>query len=155
MLIRELNHISQRLLSSLRLVLVELQGAVLRGKVQKVGGVAGVASLALVVLMQAAGVHLEDDDVGERGVGQGGLAGDIADALGGVGEVGAQPVRDELDFDLPAAGVAVQNDAGLFDERRDGVADDFLLDAAGRGGLADDKVDALLRIRDLVNRVGN
>jgi hypothetical protein len=105
--------------------------------------------------VEAAGVHLEDDDVGERGVGQGGLAGDIADALGGVGEVGAQPVRDELDFDLPAACVAVQNDAGLFDERRDGVADDFLLDAAGGGGFADDKVDALNEVRDLIDRTGN
>jgi hypothetical protein len=106
---------------------------VLGSKVQQVGGVAGVASLALVVLVEAAGVHLEDDDVGERRVGQGGFTGDIADALGGVGEVRAQPVGDELYFNLPAACVAVQDDAGLFDERRDGVADDFLLDAAGGG----------------------
>lgn len=120
----------------------------LRGQLQQGRCITGIASLAVVVLVQTAGVHLEDDEVLERCVGQGRFVGDVADALRRLGEVRAQPVGDELDLDLPAARVAVQNGAGLFDEGADRVADDFLLDAAGGGGFADDEVDALkVRVR--------
>lgn len=47
--------------------------------------------------------------------------------------------------------MAVENNAGLFDEGSDGVADDFFLDATRRGGLADDQVDALLRLEGVVS----
>lgn len=143
--VRELNHVGQRLLRSFRLVLVENQCAVLRSQVEQGGCVASVASLAVVVLVEAAGIHLEDDDVLEGCVWQSGLALYIADTLGGFGEVWAEPVGDELDFNLPSCCVTVQDDAGLFDKGSDGVANDFLFDATGRRGLADDQVDALLR----------
>ncbi|KAI6771814.1 hypothetical protein HG531_009439 [Fusarium graminearum] len=85
--VRELNHVGQRLLRSFRLVLVENQCAVLRSQVEQGGCVASVASLAVVVLVEAAGIHLEDDDVLEGCVWQSGLALYIADTLGGFGEV--------------------------------------------------------------------
>lgn len=81
LLIRELNHVAQRLLRALCLVLVEAQGTVLRGQLQQGRRIAGIATLAVVVLVQAAGVHLEDDEVLERCVGQGRFIGDVADAL--------------------------------------------------------------------------
>lgn len=140
---RELDHVGEGLFGALGLVLVEVECAVLRGQLEEGGGVACVAALAGVVLVEAAGVHLEDDEVLEGRVRQGGLAGDVADAAGRRREVRAEPVGDELDLDLPARGVAVEDGARLFDEGRDGVADNLLADATGGGGLADDQVDAL------------
>lgn len=118
----------------------------LGSQIEEGSSVTSIASLAVVVLVKTAGVHLEDDQILEGGVRQSSLAFDIANALGRFGEVRTEPVGNELDFNFPSCCVAVENDSGLFDEGSDRVADDFLLDATGRGRLADDEVDALFML---------
>lgn len=139
--VAELKDFRKSLLNPVQLVLVDIDGAMFRCKLQERGGDACLLSLARLTLAKATGIHLEDNQV---------VNGDVGESVGvlshwsrGGGEIGAEPVWDHLDLNLLTSGQLDVDEAGLLKKGAHWVVDNLLLDPAGRRRLADDKVDAL------------
>lgn len=92
--------------------------------------------LARLALVDAARVELEDHQILQREVRE--VLGVVSDGTCCGGEVGAEPVGDQLHLHLPAARVSVEDGSGSLDEGAHRVAEDFLLDSAGGRALAHD-----------------
>lgn len=96
----ELDHVGEGLLDAVHAGVVELEREVLRGQLQQGGGDGGLAALARLIFVQAAGVGLEDEEVLEGHVGERGVV--VADRTSRRRQVRAQPIGHELDFHFPS-----------------------------------------------------